>query len=310
MACPAGNEQNADGTRPCREGGERPADAAVGSSQAPPTDMSGRPPSQRLAVTAAIVACAGLVLAGFFFGNSRFLGALATGCLALALSFGGFVLGVLALIRARHDPHKWAGGAACAVVAVAMGSVMSAVLGLVVVSTWVLDGPRFESARSPDYENLRTIGLAASRYRNDHAGRYPATLGALVEFGYLDAGEIMPIQEDPNEIRTGYSGIGQYKWVGELPEQIPDETIIAFRRRHALTGGCPVLRADFVTDWCSEEKLTGPSGVLAQSYARLVEALGDQLTDERKAELRRFYEVAEDGQAPQALQPGASEKHG
>jgi hypothetical protein len=293
MACPESGQQDADDVPPCGECGEHPADAAVGPSQAPATDVSGRPSSQKLAISAAVLACAGLALSGFFFGNSRLLGALASACLALALSFGGFVLGILALIRARRDPHKWAGGAACAVAAVAIGSVMSAVLGLMVVSTWVLPGPRFESARSPDYGNLHTIGLAASWYRKDHGGPYPATLGALVDSCYMDARDIVPIQEDPNENHTGYSGIGQYKWVGELPEQIPDNTIIALRRRHALTGGCPVLRANMVVEWLAEAELTGPSGVLAQSYAGLVEALGDQLTEERKAELRRFYEVGD-----------------
>jgi hypothetical protein len=319
MACPASDEQDADNAPLRREDGERPADGSSDSAGPCSPEFPAGPPSQRLPATALVLACAGLVTWGLAdlwrFPITRLVPA----CAALGLSLASVILGTASLARVRRNPIRHS-GVGLAVVSLLIGA--WAVVGLtMVLAAWIRAGtsgpvvfpqspvgiavrmlnpprPREGSVRSTGQTNLWTIGLAASMWSKDHKGQYPPTLDVLVESGYLDENMIEPVMDGSYRSQPRIDGLRQYQWVGALPSQIPDHTIAAFTRRGVLMGGRFVLYADLAVEWRTEEELTGPNGLLTQSYARLVEALGDQLTEERSAELRRFHEIDEDGQAP------------
>ena len=70
---------------------------------------------------------------------------------------------------------------------------------------------------------------------------------------------------------------------------------MACTRKGVHPEGRNVLSVDMAAQWVSEEELHGPHGQartsLRASYEAVVQAFGDRLTEERKAQLRRFYEV-------------------
>jgi hypothetical protein len=288
--CPRCGEENAGNVHYCRQCGGRLPDAVTGYPPAPPQELPAAPPSNALAVTGLVLSCVGFFMCGL-------------------LSIVGLVLGIVALGRAKREPLRYSGeGLAIASIAVGIVAAIKLAVGVAIAVSMLTGAPmafmqgkgpfaqqmqaaQTQGARSMDASNLYTIGLSVATYRKDHAGQYPPTLDALVDGGYLAAGTVVPVAEDFTQVPAGGDGLGQYSLVGNLPGQIPEHTAIAYTRPGVLSGGRSILFANMVVQWHPEAALTGPSGILAQSYARLVEALGDQLAEERKAELREFYEI-------------------
>jgi prepilin-type processing-associated H-X9-DG protein len=73
--------------------------------------------------------------------------------------------------------------------------------------------------------------------------------------------------------------------------------IVAYSRKGIHGEGRVVLFADSHVEFVTEQELHGPGqGMdayksLRTSYEGLIEQFGERLSEERKAELKRFYEV-------------------
>jgi hypothetical protein len=170
-----------------------------------------------------------------------------------------------------------------------------------------------EHQRTHDRAMLWNVGCALLLWRDDAGGAYPDSLSDLIgEPGeaYIDYPQVLVSWSDPEPQSLPDGTPCSYVYVGGLPDAPPEGIIVLYTRKGILPGGRNVFYSQRDAAWHREVELTGPSGLLAKSYAGLVEALGDELTEERKAGLRAFYEVEEDGQAPQEVEPGAAEGHG
>jgi hypothetical protein len=231
-----------------------------------------------LAVGAFAVACAGLATCGF-------------------LSLPGLVLGVVALVAVQRKPREHAGRRLAIAAIVVSGATLAVVLAL---ALRVLADVRRTQARSGDHDRLYGIGLAIAAYGDDHGSAYPESLADLLNGrAYLGGPGYLLNQVDPEPQNLPDGTPCSYAYIGPLPAQPPEDTIIAYTRRGIFREGRTALYpyAPYGTiRWHTEEELTDPDGLLAQSYARVVEWLGDDLTEERDAELRAFYEIGEDGQ--------------
>ena len=154
---------------------------------------------------------------------------------------------------------------------------------------------RGEAQKVTGRSNLHNLGLGIYMYRNDHEDKYPPDLAVVLREGYLpddsvfvDPADAAP-EPGPGGLRCSYS------YVGPLPEQIGPDVIMACTRKGVHPEGRNVLSVDMAVQWVSEEELQDPHGhartSLRASYDAVIQAFGDRLTQERKAQLRRFYEI-------------------
>jgi hypothetical protein len=144
----------------------------------------------------------------------------------------------------------------------------------------------------------RQIGRAIWMFRSDHGGEVPATLEALVQAGYLGPpeGRMFVIDLDHSPVRRGELGLEySYEYAGALPSDIPPDTIICYTKRGVFTSMRFVITADGTSLQADEAELSRDGGSrsrsLDASYTAAVKAFGEELTAERDAELRKFYEV-------------------
>jgi hypothetical protein len=132
-------------------------------------------------------------------------------------------------------------------------------------------------------------------YVQEH-GAYPESLERLYEVGYVTDCPTSTDAVDIDPVLNAQTGrLWSYEYVGALPADIPEWTIIAYLRRGVQPGERLVLYADRArtVDWVPEDELNGSAGpgrlCMRTSYEGLLKTVGDALTPERRAELRRFY---------------------
>ena len=146
--------------------------------------------------------------------------------------------------------------------------------------------------------NLYAIGLGIAAYRGAHDGRCPPDLESLFREGYLAEAD-RAVLLDPADAPPYGSGLAgtasSYAYVGALPRGVPDSVIISYSRKGVYPDGRNVLGHDLLVAWTGEAELQDPAGEarlsLRASYEAMVKAFGSTLTEERRAELRKFYEV-------------------
>ncbi|MHC4591665.1 MAG: DUF4190 domain-containing protein [Planctomycetota bacterium] len=243
---------------------------------------------------------------------------LATASLVLAIlgvlcgltALPALVLGIVALVEIRRRPQELTGrGMAVA------GIVVSAFVLVVLMPAAIFVG-LYTASQSPglaearlaamkvrDKSNLHLVSLGSGLYCAEH-GEYPASLDILLKEGHLIDQEVLlaPADEAPRPLGET-SLLCSYEYVGALPTDIPETTITCYTRKGVYPGGRNVVYADMAVNWVSEAELAaGPDAgrqSLRASYEALVRALGDELTPEREAQLREFYEI-EDGPQPRS----------
>lgn len=141
-------------------------------------------------------------------------------------------------------------------------------------------------------------GSASPCTRRGHENQYPPNLAVLVDKGLIeDAGTLVdPADNEPQAI--GDTGVvTSYDYVGLLPEDVDTSVIVCYTRKGVRPEGRYVLSMDMMVELVTEDDLHDAEGPvrmsLRASYDAVVKAYGDKLTDGRKAELRRFYEIEE-----------------
>jgi len=147
--------------------------------------------------------------------------------------------------------------------------------------------------------NLALIGRGIRRYRDAHEGATPSDLETLLRSGYLGDPKVLV---DPNDLAPAQPGVMtvkcSYEYVGALPPAVPEGVIICYARKGIYPDHRIVLHADGVVEWVGESSLHGDKGIprtsLHASYEAVVKAFGNGLTEERRAELREFYGIAEE----------------
>lgn len=151
--------------------------------------------------------------------------------------------------------------------------------------------------RSVSVSNLHSWGTALSLYAHDH-GAYPPDLEELYRLEVVDCCPEATDTLDLSPTRNPDTGwLWSYEYVGALPVDVPEWTILAYLRRGIQPGERLVLYADRArtVEWVTEDELHGCAGAgcrcLRTSYEGVVATCGDALTPERDAELRRFYEI-------------------
>ena len=157
-----------------------------------------------------------------------------------------------------------------------------------------LHGARTEARKAAGRANLHNIGLGLIMWQEAHDGNYPATLRPLYRHNYVPGADMFVDPADPNPpLRDGMKC--SYEYVGPIPANVGPATIMCYSRRGVHEGGRNVLHRDLVVMWVTEAQLGNPRGdvrtSLRKSYDEVIRRFGDQLTDRRKAELKKFYEV-------------------
>lgn len=171
----------------------------------------------------------------------------------------------------------------------------SAILGAMLMPA--LARARGEARKSMSKNNLHNIGLAIAMYRADHDDQFPPHLEVLLRVGYLEDETCFLDPADDAPVQRGEMGLNySYQYVGPIPSNVPASTIICYSREKIHAGGRNVLHNDLAVMWVTEDQLHASGvgrGSLYDSYDAVVEAFGDELTEERKAELKEFYEIEE-----------------
>ncbi|KPK66309.1 MAG: hypothetical protein AMK73_00375 [Planctomycetes bacterium SM23_32] len=155
---------------------------------------------------------------------------------------------------------------------------------------------RGEAQKAQGRANLHNIGLGLAMAENDNNGQLPDSLEDIYTLGYLDAEEMFVDPADKAPVQRGDLGLRySYEYVGSIPGDVSPGTIICYTRRGVHPEGRSVLCRDLAVLWVTEWQLQADAGdvrtSLRASYDAVVEAFGDELTPERDAELRKFYQV-------------------
>ena len=200
-------------------------------------------------------------------------------------------------MAAKRNPLKIAGQgmaiAAIAVSAVLLVFATASVLVFAVGMGGALEQAHGEARKTRDRVNLHNISIGIMLYVADEGGAYPDSLADLLDGGaYLDDPSVLLCPGDLTPGRLADGAPCSYEYIGALPAMPPAQVIVAYTREGIFPDGRNVLRADATIRWYGEQELSGPAGLLADSYARVVTWLGDDLTEERDAELRSFYGIA------------------
>ena len=160
-----------------------------------------------------------------------------------------------------------------------------------------LNPPRKGGGPPGPATNLHNIGLGLEMYISDE-GRFPPTLEHLVPLNYCKLPAVFHYGGDPAPEQRGSQGfLYSFDYVGELPGDVPPWTVICYMRKGYKENGRYCLRADGSVEFFTEEdsvwqgKPAGIADQLTASYAAVVSAFGEELTPERDAKLRAFYEA-------------------
>ena len=212
----------------------------------------------------------------------------------------GLILGIMALSRINRSAGRLR-GKGLATAGIITSSVALVMLFVIAVLAAMLmpavAGARLAERRSNSRANLHQIGLGIAMYSAGNRDQYPPDLGALIEQQYLGSRDVLL---DPNDAEAQQLGPDaappSYEYVGPIPiTRVPAGTIICYSRKGIYRGGRNVLYADCAVGWVDEQSLKEAGGdprhSLRASYEAVVEAFGQELTPERDAELRKFYEV-------------------
>ncbi len=157
---------------------------------------------------------------------------------------------------------------------------------------------RYEARKSSGQANLHNIGLGIRMYQNDYDGEYPPDLEELVRLGYVPSADILldPADRTPDLTEEMQLEIS-YVYVGPLPRNVAHNVIMGYSREGIYPGGRNVLFIYSAAEFAAEAALADPAGNVRTSlrvdYDAVVEAFGLDLTPERDAELRLFYEIEE-----------------
>jgi hypothetical protein len=175
-----------------------------------------------------------------------------------------------------------------------VGTIVACIFVAIVVaalSAW-LPAAKAKARRAASVANLHSWGSAIQMYVHTKGG-YPPDLQTLIDVRYVES---CPSLLDPvDRAAGGAAAESSYAYVGIIPTDTPERTIIAYTRRGMVPGERLVLWNDQGrnVDWLPEADLHAPGGQtsLAASYKAVVAAFGEALTPERDAELKTFYEV-------------------
>jgi len=155
---------------------------------------------------------------------------------------------------------------------------------------------RTSAVRDDTRYRLREVGEMLALYGTDHGVPYPDSLAPVVDAGYFPDTEFFVQASDGRGLLAWLGGtLWSYRYVGWIAPRTPRSTIIMYMSRGMFSGGRNVLCAGGRVAWVTEAELQDPDGPpstsLRASYRAVVEAFGEELTPERNAELRRFYEM-------------------
>ncbi len=207
----------------------------------------------------------------------------------------GLILGIVSLGQIRQRPAELQGkGLAIAGIVVSSASLLSIVVFAVTVAMLMpaLSSAHYEARKVMGMADLQNIGVAIAMYEHDQ-GETPPTLEALLEGGYLDDPSVL-IHPADDQLAM-WDGGSSFIYVGSLPSRTPQDVIICYARAGIQFDERAVLSRDVRVQPVSEFDLHDPNGPprtsLIASYDAVVAAYGDELTLERDAELRAFYEV-------------------
>ncbi len=166
---------------------------------------------------------------------------------------------------------------------------------------------RGEARKTMSRGNLHNIGIAIAMYRMDHGEEFPPDLQVLLEKGYLGDEIYFLDPADQAPIQRGEMGLKySYEYVGPIPSNVPPTTVICYSRKGIHAGGRNVLYNDMAVEWVPEAQLHARAvgrGSLYESYDAVVKAFGDRLTEERKAELKKFHEIEDSALLGTQLMP-------
>jgi hypothetical protein len=146
--------------------------------------------------------------------------------------------------------------------------------------------------------NLHHIAIAISLYRRDHDGEFPPDLDELIACRALKYAEVLrdPYDQTPS-LTERLQFETSFVYAGPLPRNVPEGVIVCYGREGIYPGHRAVLCVDHSTVIVAEADLADPAGrprsSLIASYRAVMEAFGDDVTPERDAELRTFYEIEE-----------------
>ena len=137
----------------------------------PPLDYAPRPAptkvSSAMAIWSLVLAILGFVVACF------------------PLGLVGLVLGIVALVRAGREPHRYGGKG------IAIGGIILGGIGVLLVPLMIsillpsLSRARELAKRAVDNANLQGVGQSCLIYANDNRGAFPANLQVLIDSGML-----------------------------------------------------------------------------------------------------------------------------
>lgn len=158
-----------------------------------------------------------------------------------------------------------------------------------------LSRARSEANKAAGRSNLRQIGLAITMYRSAH-GRYPATLGMLVEEGFLHSEDLLVAPGDDNPPQTEANGYPcSYKYAGALPKEVPPSLVIAYTRPGVYRDGRNLLYADNAVQFVPESRIARGHGGRGMSFSDCYQWLLDHKEDlPEQADLERiakFYNM-------------------
>ena len=206
------------------------------------------------------------------------------------------ILGVLALRRIGRSSGLTRGKS------LAIAGIFTSVVGLLIgsffVSAFAMASARDAAKLYPGRENLQEVGLGIFMYREAHRGEYPPSLAALLGTGDYDWQQLLLDPADKTPTVIGPNGLkSSFEYVGSIPPSTPDAVIMAYSRRGIYKEGRSILSVDNAIRSVGEDALHDPAGdvrtSLRASYEAVVKAFGDKLTEERRAELKKFYEIEE-----------------
>ena len=167
--------------------------------------------------------------------------------------------------------------------------VAAGVLSLVLAVLWAPD------RRPSGINNLKQLGAYLRMYRQENGDVLPPSLDAMYPELLAEASLLLD-PRDTHPVRKGRNGLLQsYEYVGALPPGVHRHVIVCYSRKDIYKHGRIVIHYDEHVTFISKEDLHDPDQPVRKSlhasYLKLIEHIGDELTPERDAELRAFYEV-------------------
>jgi hypothetical protein len=172
---------------------------------------------------------------------------------------------------------------------------MADMLNSVVLQAAVNFGDPATERLAAEYD-LRDVWSRLSAYAEAN-GQYPSDAVGLIGLGFDEGPQLFVKATDRRALQRWDLGERLFtcEYVGFIPNGIPTSPIICYTAPGLFHDRRCVLRADGSREWVTEDQLHdragNPKTSLRASYDAVVKAFGSTLTEERRAELRKFYEV-------------------